>query len=101
METTEIIVAIVGSNALSITLSKLFDLFGKRKINDKIHQMLILDVLKRHCEKAISRAYISYSEMEWLEKMYKLYKQIGGNGYADLLMDSVRELRLGETNDIH
>lgn len=96
METAEIIVAIVGSNALSITVSKLFDLFGKRKINDKIHQMLILDVLKRRCEKAIDRGSIPYSELEWIEKMHKLYKKIGGNGFADVLIENVRDLELGE-----
>lgn len=55
---------------------------------------LLLRALKRNAQECITRGYISQIELEELEENYKLYHELGGNGFADAVMNNVRKLPL-------
>lgn len=111
MTTVEIILAIVaallGSTGLSTVVVTCLNRHWSKKdkkdeeierINERIDILFEADkvsMLDRICwlgEKYIEAGEIRLSDLLKLEAMYKVFKKLGGNGDADLIMDKVRAL---------
>ncbi|MCD8376878.1 MAG: hypothetical protein LUD69_08030 [Oscillospiraceae bacterium] len=95
MET--IIVAIIGSGALSAVISGCFTLAqSRKKKNDGITngvQQLLYDRIKYLCKAHIERGQIATNDLDDLERMHKIYHDdLNGNGFLDDLVNAVRKL---------
>lgn len=85
-----IIISVLGSSGLWAFLQK------KSERKDASRLMLLglgHDRIITLCEKYISRGSLSHDEYENLyEYLYKPYKEMGGNGTAERLMEEVKKL---------
>lgn len=92
----DIIIAIIGSGALSALVSGLVTyLNGRRKAKsglDKGVRMLLLAEIKMSGSKYCSDGHISFGELESFTEMYNVYKALGGNGYAEAVKHKVEAL---------
>ena len=59
---------------------------------------LLLRALKHDAADSIKRGYISPAELEALEEQYSLYREMGGNGFADALVNQCRKLPMRGEN---
>lgn len=55
---------------------------------------LLLRALRHDAGESIKRGYITPSELEILNESYDLYKKLGGNGFADAVMEQCKKLPL-------
>lgn len=103
----EIVIALIGSGALSALVSGAVTLIGKRidrknaKDDEKeaLHALLLAmarSQIKRECREHIERGSISTDELEDIQFLHKYYKDAGGNGYCKTLMDKVNVLPIKE-----
>ena len=96
---TEIIIAVVGSGALSALISGTFSLFLQKKqkkdgVGAGVRQLLY-DRIKYLCKEHIARGYIASNDLEALSRMHKIYHDdLDGNGFLDDLMAEVRRLKI-------
>lgn len=93
---TQIVLAIISSNALSALISGGIALFSQRRkkkdSNTAGLRILLYDRIKHLAKSYISRGWITTEELEDLMEMHKVYHDLGGNGYLDALMDQVHRL---------
>ncbi len=93
-----IIIAVIGSGALSAFISGVFLLINnhqKAKTGiEKGVQLLLLGELKRSGNEYIRDKEISTEDLEAFNETYNTYKQLNGNGFADTLIAKVRALPL-------
>lgn len=89
---TEIIIAIIGSGALSTVLSFLLQVWRDRRRSNKIDRFLLLHLIEETCKDALEGGSIAKEDMQKLDEMYQLYKGIGGDGYADAILSQVKKL---------
>ena len=92
-----IVVAIVSSGALSAIVNAI--LTARREKRQKETgvsagvRMLLYDRIKHLGKAYIQRGSVTSDELEDLIAMHKIYHDdLGGNGFLDTLMDSVRAL---------
>lgn len=95
---TEIIVAIIGSGALSTLVSLLVSRASKKKdealtIEEGL-QCLLLGEIERRGEKHISRGEIGTDDYQRFSDLCDVYKRLGGNGYAKRIKEAVDDLPL-------
>jgi hypothetical protein len=88
----QIVVAIIGSGALSAFISGLFNLITKNKEKDDDIMLLLYHDIKVECKEFIEQGHIDSDGLEVLTKMHTRYHQRGGNGYLDKLMRDVMAL---------
>lgn len=93
----EIVIAIIGSGALSAIISGIFAIIQtKHKKQDGVTagvQQLLYDRIKYLCKSHIKRGYIATNDLDDLERMHKIYHDdLSGNGFLNDLMDKVRKL---------
>ncbi len=94
---TEIVIAIIGSGALSACISGCFAL-AQNKASQKHGvsagvQQLLYDRIKYLCKAHLDRGYIATNELEDLERIHKIYHDdLKGNGFLDDLMSNVKRL---------
>ena len=92
----EILSAILTSSLfasiVTMLVSFIKDFFRSRK-RDRI---VLLFVIKQLATDAIFQGYISSEDLQCLEDAYTEYEALGGNGYANTLMNRVRVLPLKE-----
>ena len=61
---------------------------------------LLLNRLSEWCMDCIDRGEISRKQLQIIENGYSLYHELGGNGFADALVNQCRRLPLkGEKNE--
>lgn len=93
---TQIILAIIGSGALSTLISGIFAVIGqarrKKDSNTAGLRILLYDRIKHLAKSYINRGWITTEELEDLMQMHKVYHNLGGNGYLDALMERVHRL---------
>ncbi|MCC8156379.1 MAG: hypothetical protein LIO54_03770 [Oscillospiraceae bacterium] len=92
-----IIIAIIGSGALSALISGVFALVqSRKKRTDGVTagvQQLLYDRIKYLCKAHIERGYIATNDLDDLERMHRIYHDdLGGNGFLADLMEKVRKL---------
>lgn len=90
----QIIIAIIGSGALSAIISAIISAINERSRSREVDQLLLLDALKHQAKDALADGFISARDLECIEVYYMQYKAYGGNGFADTLMAKVRALNL-------
>lgn len=87
----EIILAVLGSGALSALISGLISYLNERrkekKGTGKLIMMLTADALYKRGEKFVEQGYADSEELKLFSDMYKIYKEQDGNGYADGLKE--------------
>lgn len=93
----DIVIAIIGSGALSACISGIFALVQSRVTRK--HgvtagvQQLLYDRIKYLCKMHLDRGYIATNDLEDLERMHKIYHDdLKGNGFLDDLMSNVKRL---------
>ena len=95
---TEIIIAIIGSGALSTLISSIITLISQRlrKKDNTAEglQILLYDRIKHLAKSYIARGWITTEELEDLMHMHRVYHDLGGNGYLDKLMEQVHRLEV-------
>ena len=93
----EILLAIIGSGALSSIIAGIFSLVQNRKnkkdgVSKGVRQLLY-DRIKYLGRCYISDGTISAEDLEDLMQMHGIYHtDLGGNGYLDNLMEQVKHL---------
>lgn len=97
--TQSIIIAIIGSGALTALITNIFNVYRDRKShNDGIAlgvQLLLYDRIKYLTRSYIRDGKISAEDLEDLSRMWTCYhdpKGLDGNGYLDSLMTAVKKL---------
>lgn len=95
----EIIIAIIGSGALSAIISGFFGLAQTKKAKKNGVtagvQQLLYDRIKYLCKAHLERGYIASNDLDDLERMHKIYHDdLNGNGFLDDMMEAVRRLRI-------
>lgn len=92
----EIIIALIGSGALSAVVSGAVTLISKRMDKKNANNDLLLaiarDRIKHNCRKFIEVGEVTLDELEDLENLHVCYHDGGGNGYCESLMQKVRAL---------
>lgn len=91
---TEIVIAIIGSGALSAIIAGVFNLINNRSKNKNAEVRLLMGIayseIIEQAQKYISRGYITIDEYKELEHyFYEPYQALGGNGTAEKLMKEV------------
>lgn len=95
----EILIAILGSSALSSIIAGIFALVTRRKdkqdgVSKGVRQLLY-DRIKHLGRCYIADGTISQEDLEDLMQMHGIYHtDLGGNGYLDNLMEQVKRLPL-------
>lgn len=92
-----VIVAIVGSGALSALITGIFTERANRKRVETGTQagvrMILYAWIKSLGREYIERGYISVEELEDLKAMHSIYHtDLKGNGFLDTLMQNVEKL---------
>lgn len=90
--TTQIIIAIIGSGALSTVISFVLQALKDRKRSNRIDKFLLLHLIEETCRDAIADGRVCREDLQKLDEMYTMYKDIGGNGYADAIVSRVKAL---------
>lgn len=94
-----VIVAIVGSGALSALITGIFgERAAKKKLEDGTQigvRMILYAWIKSLGKEYIKRGYLSLEELEDLKTMHVVYhNDLKGNGFLDTLMDQVEKLEI-------
>ena len=103
--TDAVLIAVLGSGALSALISGVFNLVSakmKKNVQDKIQceaiqgavRQLLYDRAKYLCKAHLERGYIASNDLEDLLKIHKNYHDLGGNGYLNDLMEAVSKLKI-------
>ena len=94
----DIILAIIGSGVLSTIISGAFAIWKSRKEReDGITagvRMLLYDRVKFLGKKYLEKGQVTAEELEDLVEMHRIYHSMGGNGFLDSIMDSVKHLQI-------
>jgi len=92
----EILVTILTSSlfasAMTMIVSFVKSFFHARKVDS----MVLFFIIKTMGTDAIFSGYVSPEDLRFLEECFAEYKRLGGNGFADTLMNRVRVLPLRE-----
>ena len=95
-----VLICLIGSGGISTILFKLFDLISKRKhkkddlqeSRDALLVLLAWDALIRIMRECIASGCMSISKRQFCDKIYKAYKNLGGNDVVDTLWAQCHEL---------
>lgn len=96
MHTGEIIVAVIASSAFSTVIAGFIDVIKNKGLQKIVNQEMLLWRIKDTGKKAIAAGEISPEDFEDINRVYSLYKKIGGNGFAEAIMTKVKQLPLKE-----
>lgn len=101
----EIIIAIIGSGALTALITNVFNIYRDRKSHEdgiaEGVQLLLYDRIKYLAKRHIEAGAIAPDDLEDLTRMWACYHDpegLNGNGYLDSLMAAVGRLPIGGTN---
>lgn len=87
-----VILAILGSGAVSALISGIFNLVERRREKDDAIQLMLYHDIKAECREYIAEGSIDSESLEVLIKMHDTYHKRGGNGYLDKMMADVKKL---------
>lgn len=91
---TEIVIAIIGSGALSTLITALVNAYTKKKEKDDDITLLLYHDIRSEADAHIAAGEIHRDDLEVLIKMHKRYHDRGGNGYLDRRMEQVYKLKI-------
>lgn len=87
--TLQVFVAILGSSLLTTIFTKVFDYATASK---KIRQILLLGAIEQICDKISAQGHRTKIQTLRLQEAKDQYKKIGGDGYADALIEEAMKL---------
>lgn len=87
--TTQVLIAILGSSLLTTIFTKLFDYFTSAK---KTQQILLLSAIEALTDKITRQGYRTQMQTLRLTEARDQYKKIGGDGYADSIIEEALAL---------
>ena len=90
-EITPIIVAVLGSSGLT---SLIMYFLTRNDTNKKCFIAIMGMTIRKSCKEALKENVITYTELEQLQNMNELYKELGGNGFVKTLMEKVERLQV-------
>ena len=92
----EIVIAIIGSGALSTVISAVIGWLTTRgTIRDGVRGSLYFQIRQTGLE-CIHEGKIDADTLEAICKAYDTYEKLGGNGYIDSIMERVNRLPISE-----
>lgn len=92
MDITAIIIAIISSSAFTALVNGLIAMWTRKRGVAAGVRMILYDRIKWLGKSYIAKGGISTEELEDLVKMHDIYHSLGGNGFLDAIMDSVKAL---------
>lgn len=92
----KIIAAVLGSGALSALVSNIFALLKEKRGIYKMVMILAADKIYDNFEKMCQDGYAENEKYKLTVKMYEIYKEQGGNGYADDLKSRAEKLPINK-----
>ena len=92
----KIIAAVLGSGALSALVSNIFSLIKEKRGTNKLVMMLTADKIYDNFEKMCEDGFAENEKYKLTLKMYEIYKEQGGNGYADDLKSRAEKLPINK-----
>ena len=97
--TTQIIIAILGSSALSALITNIFQTIRERNRKQsgeqKAIRILLSNDIRRTAEGYIAKGEISTDDLHDIIRSWECYhNDLQGNGYLDGLMNAVKRLPL-------
>lgn len=93
-ELVQIVLAFVGGGALTAIIEIIRNTVDKKSAKNVALQFLLLQYIREEAQKHIDENKISSDDLKmWLE-MHKTYKRLGGNGFADELLNKITRLPL-------
>lgn len=87
-----IVIAIIGSGALTALITNIFNLINGSSRQKKVNQILLLGEMERRIGNARVKGSISDEQLKIVTDIVELYHAEGGNGYADGLIAEARTL---------
>lgn len=96
---TDIIVAILTSGACGTVFGVIVGVIKDFIRSKKVDRMVLFFIIKSLATDAIWAGHISTEDLKFLEECYAEYKRLGGNGFADTLMNRVRVLPIKEEDE--
>ena len=94
--TTQILIAILGSSLLTTVFTKLFDYFTSAK---KTQQILLLSAIEALTDKITRQGYRTQMQTLRLTEARDQYKKIGGDGYADSIIEEALALPINHEEE--
>lgn len=89
---TNIIIAIIGSGALTALITNIFTLINGSSRQKKVNQVLLLGEMERRLENYRTAGYVTAEQLQIFIGIGELYHAEGGNGYADSMLAEARAL---------
>ena len=91
--------AILTSSLVATITSQVFGFIKALKRYKRRDKIILFYIIKELAVDAIFARHVSNDDLKILEDAYAEYKAMGGNGYADTLLDRVRALPLWGDDD--
>ena len=92
----EILTTILTSSLFASIVTMVVSFIKSFFHSKKIDRMVLFFIIKTIATDAIWAGHISTEDLQFLEECYSEYKRLGGNGFADTLMNRVRVLPIKE-----
>lgn len=93
-EWVQIILAFIGGGAFTAIIEIIRNTVEKKSAKNVALQFLLLQYIREEAQKHLDENKISSDDLKmWLE-MHKTYKRLGGNGFADELLNKITRLPL-------
>ena len=93
---TEILVTILTSSFFASLVTMIVSFIKSFFHARKVDSMVLFFIIKTMGTDAIFSGYVQPEDLRFLEECFAEYKRLGGNGFADTLMNRVRVLPLRE-----
>lgn len=94
--TVTIICAVLGSSVINTLLNYIFTMLREKKDKNsksvRAERLTLLYIIKSCGKHHIKEGYISETDYKAIEETYNLYKELGGDGYADKIFEAVKSL---------
>lgn len=91
-----IIIAVLSSSVINSILTFIFTMIQKKNDkNDntvKAERLTLLYIIKSSGKEYLAEGYISETDFKAMEETYNLYKDLGGDGYADKIWHAINAL---------
>lgn len=92
----EIWIAIISSSAFTAIVNALIEIYknrtGAKRNADEGIMFALLYCLQQYGEKLITKGEMTSEEYKQFIQMYKTYKKLNGNGFAEKLKSDVEKL---------
>lgn len=92
----EILTTILTSSLFASIVTMVVGFIKSFFHSKKIDRMVLFFIIKTIATDAIWAGHISTEDLQFLEECYSEYKRLGGNGFADTLMNRARVLPIKE-----